>query len=235
MVNVGLRRLFGAVIVLLPVQAWAEVVVHDWSLTTAVQDLSIPTQDTDFSTTVQNPLQLAQLASLYSGGTATTVYDFSWAGDTASFNVTASQVVPDLGSALYRSFSMGSMNFSVSDDVRAHFTGQYSYSLPVPGMETIFGLSITDYQPPHTILGDSGQDATITTPSASGTFALDRTWVLQAGHTYFLQYTIYISASGNSGALATGNGFLQLRLEPIPEPATIALIGLTAILRCRRR
>jgi len=231
-------RFVGAFVLALPIQAYAGIIVSDWSLVTAVQNLdpnSNPPQDVSTFDTVENPF-LNSHSAVLGQGTATTAYDFSWSGDNASFRINASHVVPDLGSAYYKGLSVGTMNFSVTADVLAHLTGTYGYSLPVPGMDTIFGLSITDLQPPHQTLSDSRSAATFIIPSDSGTFVLDASMVLQAGHNYLLQYTSYIAATGNSGALASGDGFLDVTFQPVPEPATLWLAATAAILvRLRRR
>jgi len=235
-----MMRQSNLIIALIACLAWhgragAQVAVSSWNLTTGVQDLSASGggQDAAFFETVQNPFVNSHSATL-GGGTATTSYDISWFGDNASFRIGAAHVDPDLGGVRYVCESSGSIRFSLTNTVRARITGTFQYNLPAPGTDLFYGLTIFDLQTLHVVLSDSRQADTFTSPSQSGTFSLDQSAILPAGHSFFVQYVVRTDASGNSGLLATGDGYLHLTLEPVPEPATLMLSSV-AIALCIRR
>lgn len=216
-------------------RAFAQIGVSDWFLSTFVQNFSPPSQqDAQSFATVSNPFLDSHTAALGSG-TAMGAYEFSWTGDNALFRIETELVDPNVGNTRYVTAASGSIVFATTSDGRAILNGEYSYNLPGQGFEVICGLSVYQLGTASDVLRDSGQADTITSPSGTGIIDLSASAMLAAGHQYLINYSIRIDAFGNSGVLATTNGFLQLTLEPIPEPATVGLIGLTAILYRRRR
>lgn len=219
-----------------PTLAHAELVISNWYLATFVQNLSPPSQQEsqDFSV-VTNPFMDAHTATL-GPGIATTSYDFSWAGDYASFRLDASHVTPDLGNWFYASISQGSINFTASVPLRARFTGAYSYSLPIAAADVGADFRVSDLQTNANYIHRFGlADTLLTPPPMNGAFAWDQTALIPAGRDCQISYTMRIFTTLNSGALATGSGYFQLTLEPVPEPAATTLFALAAACLPRRR
>jgi len=208
-----------------PIPARADLIVSDWYLATGVQNLAPPSQqDSQSFSVVSNPFLDSHSAQL-GPGTATTSYDFSWSGDNASFRIDAAHVPPDLGNYLYVSASQGSIQFRTSAPLLAHFTGAYIYSLPFPAADVVTSFLLKDIQTNARFINQSGFDDTILhAPPRTGTFTWDRTAVIPAGTDCLVLYGMEINARRNTGQLATGSGFFQLTLEPVPEPAALPLL-----------
>ncbi len=217
--------------------ARAQIVVTEWSLATAVQDAGgDPIQDATAFSIVTNPFVDSHSAHL-GLGTAMTSYSHSWSANHASFHFDMAHVTPDLHNSLSASFSTGSIVLTTSEPLRAHLTGSYSYYLPVGGMDISSGLQITGGPGPpfYTFLDVSHREDTFVSPAPlSGIFTSDQTALIPAG-TYAINYITRLNAFGNSGAIATGSGFFQLTLEPVPEPATLSFLSIIALsISCRR-
>jgi len=215
--------------------ARADLDIMSWSLGTGVQDFSPGGgQDTRRFNTVANPFQDSHTATL-GPGTATTSYDFSWSADNGFFRFDASHVTPDLGSSFYASISTGSINFTSPIPLRAHFTGAYNYSLPIPAADATMEFRVTDLQTNVNYINRVGGADTFTQPPPlTGSFAWDQTAIIPAGRDCLIIYIMRIFTTQDSGALATGSGYFQLTFEPIPEPTTLTLSSV-AIALCLRR
>jgi hypothetical protein len=214
--------------------ASAQLVVASWGLATGVQDLSFSGgQDVADFTTVQNPFQATHTAT-YGPGTATTAYDFTWSGDSGSFDFTMTHAAPDLHSAAYRAISQASIFFSTTEPLIARLVGSYDYSLPVGGMDIV--STFTVYGGPGHTLQDSHQDDTWIFPAPrSGSFSVDRSILIPPGSDYGFGYTVRLTASGNTGALATGGGYFHLTFDPVPEPGAMGLLSFALLGVARRR
>jgi len=234
-----MRRL-NVIIALIACLAWngrasAQLTVTDWDLATGVQDLSIPTQDVDFTFTVANPLLLTQSAQLASGGTAVTDYDFAWSGDDASFRVDMSHLTPDLGNDFYRSLSTGDIYFTTGVPLIAHLTGSYTYFLPVARMQAAIGVNVRDIEQNQRLIFAEGIADTILSPAPQGgTFTWDKIALIPANRLYDIEFGFELRARRNTGEFATGSGSFTLTFEPVPEPATLTLSSV-AIALCIRR
>lgn len=205
----------------------AHISVESWNLATAVQDFTqeIPQQVSRFET-VSNPFANSHSATL-GPGTATTSYDLSWSAHHATFRFDVAHVVPDLHNDIYNSLSTGSILFTTTEPMIAHLVGAYTYSLPVSGMTVVTSFSIFDWPITRAFMTDGHVDDTILSPAPlTGSFSSDRTALLPAAGSYGISYTVRLTATHNTGALGTGDGFFQLNLDPVPEPATSTVLAI---------
>jgi len=240
MIDCAMMRRLSFMIALIACLAWngrasAQLTVTDWDLATGVQDLSIPTQDVDFTFTVANPLLLTQSAQLASGGTAATDYDFAWAGDDASFRVDMSHLTPDLGNDFYSSLSTGDIYFTTGVPLIARLTGSYTYFLPVARMQAAIGVNVRDIEQNQRLIFAEGIADTILSPAPQGgTFTWDKLALIPANRLYSISFDFQLRARRNTGEFATGSGSFTLTFEPVPEPATLMLSSVGTALYIRR-
>jgi hypothetical protein len=216
--------------------ASAALSLTDWSLTTAVQNLSgEPLQNVDFFLGVQGPPFTAAHSAALGAGTAATSYDFSWFGNNASFRIDGQHVATDLGNALNASLSTGFIYFTTTDPVVARVMGAYTYSLPVFDMYAQMNFGIIDSQSFEVFLNDAHDASTLLNPwPLNGTLLADRAVTLPGGRSYTLSYYLALQNHRNSGALSTGQGFALITFQPVPEPTALALLSAAAVLIRRR-
>lgn len=216
--------------------AKAQIAISDWFLNMGVQDLSAGgEQHFVASEVVQNPYQANHSVS-QGIASAITSYDFSWSGDNASFRIDATHVDPDLGGARYVTSSTGNIIFTTTANTRVNLNGLFEYNLPVSAIDLRVSVAIFDAHSFQNFLSDVHLVDTFTHPGpAVGTIVADNTGLLPAGRDYRLNYIIRIEAFGNSGAIATADGYLHLTLEPVPEPGTAALLAAASPLMRRMR
>lgn len=209
--------------------------VESWSLSTAVQDLSSGGgQDTRRFNTVLNPFQDSHSAQL-GPGTATTAYDFAWSADNANFRIDVSHADPDLGNTRYVTTSSGSIYFTPAVATRVTLNGLLDYQLPVYGIDLRYSVSIYDAQTFQSFFSFTRLVDTFSQPApATGRIVAERVGTLPVGRNYLMQYVIYLNAFGNTGAIATADGYMNLNFTPVPEPAALALVALAAACFPRR-
>lgn len=219
--------------------ASAQISITYSSFSTSVQDLSMfPGQDVVTFQGVQNPFHDSHTAQL-GPGTATTAYDFSWSGDNANFRIDVSHADPDLGNTRYVTTSSGNSYFAPTVATRVALIGMLDYYLPVYGIDLRYSASIYDAQTFQSFFSFTRLVNTFSQPApATGQILADKVGTLPVGRNYRIDYVIYLDTFGNTGAMATANGYMNLNFSPVPEPATLATLTLAlaaARISSRRR
>jgi len=223
----------GTVLFLLHAPARGSLIVTQWSLETGV--IGSSGQDGIGSYSVQNPFADVQTAS-WGPSTARTAFDLSWGSDSGDFLIEASHRAFDIDSGVLRSLSYGGIYITGSTDLLITIDGNYSYSLPVYPMYTVFTAGVSDIQPPHdSPWGEGYSYDTVNGAPASGTFSMSGQAVLPAGHTWSISYSMYVETYyGATGQIAAGDGYVHFTLSEVPEPAAFLLVALGAPLIWRR-
>ena len=220
--------------------AAASLNVSEWRLASGVDDASGNIPNLDFSNfgTVQNPFSALAVNSI-GPNTATTSYDFSWSGDSGSFDITTTQRVET-----FRVFTISSGFFMISpttNPLRMTYSASLDYA-SVPGdlADVRFRMFAFDQSNTTTpVFFESLRGGNLTLEPAVGTLAFSGDVILPAGATYKIDF----AASNDNGAdnnptgPITSSGFFHFAFQPTPEPATAWLIALGAIAwpRPRRR
>lgn len=210
--------------------------VTQWDLGTGVL-ASFPHGAGVSSQTVMNPF-IANHVAIDGNSSATTTYSFAWNASVGDFLVQVAHRAADVDPSILRSASDGRIYVTANTDLLFTIDGNYSYSLPVDPMLTIFNMGISDIQPPHdSPIGFGNSYDTVNGAPASGSFPISGQAILPAGHTWSISYIMEVFALGGlSGQIAQGDGYLHFTLqEAIPEPATLLPLALAAVLvRVRR-
>jgi hypothetical protein len=216
--------------------ASASLIVSEWRLASGVQDLSNDITVNDFSNfaIVQNPFS-ALAENAIGPNTATTSYDFSWSGDTGSFDVT---VAENVETRRVRSISSGIIFISPTADLRMTVDASLDFS-SVPGDLAFIGFSMRVWDPItlDVFFNENLIGGNLTLEPAVGTLAFSGDVVLPAGATYRIDFRAQSDTldEDNPSGPVTSSGFFHFAFQPVPEPATAWLITLGAIAVRRRR
>jgi hypothetical protein len=172
-----------------PLEVKGSLVVSQWTLSTAViddSDISV-VQDVAGFGVVENPFQAVGSAAV-GPNTATTSYDFSWSGDTGSFDVTTTQRVETSDIV---TISSGLMFISPTTDLRMTIDASLDYASP-PGdlADVFFRMTVFDEgNPSFPVFFENLHGGNLTLEPAVGTLAFDGDVILPAGATYSIQFT----------------------------------------------
>jgi hypothetical protein len=220
-----------------PFAARGSLIVSQWQLSTGVQDSSgiSVIQDGAGSAVVENPFQ-ASFDAAVGPNTATTSYDFSWSGDTGSFDVTTTQRAETFR---VRTISSGLMFISPTTDLRMTIDASLDYASPPGDLANVF-FRMTVFEegtPSVPVFFENLDGGNLTLEPAVGTLAFSGDVVLPAGAIYSIQFTARNDngADNNPTGPITSSGFIHFAFQPVPEPATAWLITLGAIAVRRRR
>ncbi len=213
----------------------AEIDVLEWSVRSSIQQEGAGF--VGFSNTqVQNPFVAQQSTSLLLHSNSTS-YDFSWdAQGNARFLVSMTHATAGAGTTLVINSTSGGIDLRAPRDTRVDFSGQYQYSFGNGFRVTSLILGIYDVDSQQTV---ASQSRGAPPPFASsGALTINPVEVvLTAGRRYLLIYNVRLdSDTGSATSLSHGNGSLEFNLRPvIPEPGSLALLGLLAPAILRRR
>jgi len=211
--------------------------VQQWQLGTGVTGTP-PNVGVELNQTVTNPLILTQHWDGTDGfSSSETSYRFGWDSSFGDFLVQVTHRAADVDPNTLRSGSSGLIYFTSNTDVLFTIDGNYSYSLPINPMLTIFNLSVSDAQPPHdSPIGFGNYYGTEDGAPASGSFPISGQAVLPAGHTWLIDYLMEVETLGGlSGQIASGDGYLHFTLQSVPAPAAFLPLALAALLLRKRR
>jgi hypothetical protein len=237
-----------------------DAIVSSWSLLSQVYDGSTGTQNFTRFSTVQNPFASSHAAAL-GKSTVQTAYVFSWS-NFGSFLIQATHQNQDTSGEILRVLPDGQIYFTPQEDVSFSVSGTYAYNLPAYGMACDFSLAINDTQSQHFYYADGRSMSTYqpvvkvqktafsVSPRqvkstfatgcyegapVSGTLSLQGSGVLPAGGSYRFHSNMLLETTGSSRQFATGSGTVNFSFQPVPEPATVGLLGFAALMLARRR
>ncbi|QDV89465.1 hypothetical protein RAS2_05330 [Phycisphaerae bacterium RAS2] len=175
--------------------------------------------------------QAATIPPSYSSGT----YDVSWSGEVAHFQSTIDHRLQGFRGGLS---SSGGIRVRPAVDSIVTLSGTWTYNhYPALLGTTSFHLQAGAVGSGSDLWSDSGTGGTGHLLPPFGTFNLSGSALLQAGVLYSLGYSITTSSfdAPPASALWLGNGFIDITVNPVPEPATAALVGPATISLIRRR
>ena len=154
------------------------------------------------------------------------------ASSTSSFS--ASTPPPGIRTC-FTQYPVARFYFTLQVDSILTFSGAYDYQLGGGVRYAFVDVSAHDLTSGVTLLNEY-QFAGPFDPSVGTLNVSENAQVsLLAGRPYVFTYGMEVgSLNGSSTVLSHGNGTIQIRIAPIPEPATLAML-LPALLRVRRR
>lgn len=212
----------------------AAIVIESWTLVTGVLDSVEP--NFAGTETVQNPF-IATYNNVSGASQAYADFDFSWNDTAGDFLLQVSHRAADVDPSILRALSQGYIYITTNADTLFAYDANYSYSLPVVPMRVIFEMGVADVLPPYdSPIGYANYYDTWDGAPASGSFPESGQVTLPAGHTWTLVYNMFVEADyGNSGQIASADGYLHFTLTEVPEPATLFPLALAAMLLRQRR
>lgn len=225
---------FGVCVALMTNGVNAAIIIEQWNMVTGVRNSS--GHQGAFAETVQNPFFTTH-DIVRGASSARTNFDFTWNDSAGDFLIQASQRAADVDPLGLTSNSSGWINVSADQDLLITAQGAYDYTLPAWGMGVAFFLGVYEDIPPYDAPLNFGDAfSTYSNPwPASGVITGSGQAILQAGHTWTIQYWIQVDSSGTTGTAATGDGYLHFTLQEVPEPATLFPLALAAMLLRRSR
>ncbi len=207
----------------------ASFTVTEWSLGTGV--VGAPGSDWDVSTVVQNNFQENHYASAFNS-TAASTFDFAWNDNFGRFLIEGTHQAEDVGAVAK---SSGLIYFYANEPLAYDIDISYTYDLPGGALEAGFTIALVEDETHEVHLSGSYHEDTWTAGPVTGTLGIQDSGVLPANRLYWLQYSLELISYGNSGALGTGSGHVDLTLTAVPEPASLAPLALLLLVARRRR
>lgn len=204
----------------------ADIIVESVLFVERVRPSGEPSNTQGFSQEIlPNPhtINFSQTASIppsFSIG----AYDLSWSGDSAHFQSSTDHHLQGFVGGLN---SNGSIRFRPAVDSYVTLTGTWTYNhTPTQIGSTVFGMRVSQVGAGFSPWSDQKRGGTEFLLPPSGTLALSGSAVLQAGVLYSVGYNISTDNFSTPPASATwlGNGFIDITVAPVPEPATAAML-----------
>ncbi len=215
----------------------ADLVVQNYFLDSSVFTAGL---DPDHSQTVNNnnpvPTSFSQFAHV-DPSFCSTGYQMDWTGDSAQFDITSSHRLQGYQGSVS---SGGRWVVRPAVDSLVTFNGFFNYNHPASS--SLWGRAIIDVNlkvegTANFLFGDQASDGSVTLGPPSGTLNVGGSYLLQAGTLYRVGFSFGTSNFQQPPPEATwlGNGEVHITINPVPEPATAALVSLAIIpLLCRR-
>lgn len=215
--------------------------VDQWSVGAAVAG-EFPYSDGDSSNIVSNPF-VESFQAIDRASSATASFNFSWndsSGDfllDGSLRCVAQNLPPFPGATGDESCGAnGGIYFTTTADLLMTVDAAFDYNLAGPNLFALIDFNVypeSTNKPKDPIFVSGVHDDTYTHYPAAGTLRITGQAIVPAGQTYIFGFRQYLSADRNTGAIATGDGYLHFTLQTIPEPATSALLILGTLLLSR--
>jgi hypothetical protein len=174
-----------------------------------------------------NPFQQFHAITFQNSASATQ-YDMEWAGDEGSFHISANHHLQGM-KGFVDSFGMVFVTPAV--DSRFSVISEYTYNHPSQFLGSAdLSVRATKEGTLDFAFNQAVSGGTFGLHPPAGTLHVDGSGILLAGVTYVLDYQMRSSnyAIPAPTAVWAGDGFIDLTIRPIPEPA--ALLPLAALL-----
>ncbi len=182
---------------------------------------------------VPAPVPISETRINAIGGTsAQLTYAFNWSGDTATFRVDGSHTTLYPQPSNLQSGSTGHVSFTPMVDSLITLRVQYTYDLPGAFMEAVGAGGLSDDVAGVTYIDLFSHDFSF--GPTSGSYDQSASAVVPAGCNCDFGFTMRLS-TGATAMPAIDNGFVELSIAPLPEPATFLPLALAAMLLRRRR
>ncbi len=212
--------------------ASADLVVSQWSLSSIVyaeNDI-----DGEGTNVVQNPyfnVIHAQSGNSY----ADTLYDMSWSGDAAAFNIVIDHFMTQLDG---RVGSGGQIYFTPGIDSTLTLSARYNYDWPTSVLgQAALTILIADFTANENIYNQGRQGGNVGLDPPHGTLTLPvEALNLFAGHNYKIHCGAFTDQfnAGPPGTSGASSGEIHFSLTPVPEPATLGPLAAGFLLARRR-
>ncbi len=217
-----------------PLAEGSSFTIEDWSLTIAIMYTFPDIIDDNFST-VQNPFVDSHAVAL-GLSTAQSSYDFAWASTSGRFMTQTSHEAEEVNTSARTVGSEGRIFITPTADLAVSIHMEYTYDLPADHMGADLKFAVLDSVTGEALFGATRMADTTMGP-VSGTMVIDDSFLMPPGHTWSMGSLMRITTwNPSAGHIGLGNGFVDIQINAVPEPASAWLLALGALgLRKRTR
>lgn len=211
--------------------------VDQWSVGVGVLG-EFPYSDGDSSDIVSNPF-VESFQAIDRASFATASFNFSWNDSSGSFLIDGShrcvaQNPPPYPGAVGSELCGASAGiyFTTTADLLMSVDAAFDYNLAGPNLFSRIDFSVypeSSVDPVDPVFVSGAHDDTYTHYPASGTLRITGQAIVPAGQTYIFNFQQLMIAKHNTGAIATGDGYLHFTLQEVPEPAMLFPLALGAM------
>jgi hypothetical protein len=225
------RRIYVLAAGLLPSLLWtdarADLLISDWLLQTGV--LAPSSRDFSEFITVENPFVRSHVATL--GASISSVdYEFGWSGNRAAFLIDIDQRASEQPGGFVLSDAFGLINFTTTTEITMSLSAAYTFDLPGYLMKAVQSVEVYNRQTEEDYVQILNIAGPTTSGPIAGTFQEAQQAVIPAYCNCTFRYDIYVITEVDAGATGMGSGYLNVTMQPVPEPAAFLTLALGALL-----
>ena len=210
--------------------------IQDWTLSVGVIPGNVDGEVSRFRDPV-SPF-FAEHSVTAAGLVSSASYQFWWNANGGTFHANTELEIPAIPGVDRRATARAFIYLNSPVPLLISGTSEFDYNLPRDPMYAIVDLGIGTEDGSEVVVVDVDLYSTITGAPHAGTLTAEFSDVLlPANETFVMQYSFLIDTDRDvsGSALATGMGTAHFEVTAIPEPTTVCLLGIPAVVFAAHR